>query len=129
MSLRYTKLLEVQELPYQPLTHYLAQTGIGYWALIPGLFDHGHSLDSGAVTPIQNPTEFLSLKSTNICAKLFHNQDFGIGDFLRSMSLWYIYPVLIGWVTQLWLGNCLVFMSQLANQDVSYPHNMSLSAK
>lgn len=36
---------------------------------------------------------------------VFTNQDLGTGDFLRIVSLWYIYAVLIGWVIQLWQGN------------------------
>lgn len=33
------------------------------------------------------------------------NQDLGTGDFLRIMSLWYMYAVLTGWVIQLWQGS------------------------
>lgn len=40
-----------------------------------------------------------------VTVTFFTNQALGTGDFLRIMSLWYIYAVLIGWVIQLWQGN------------------------
>jgi hypothetical protein len=43
-----------------------------------------------------NPTRPLSLKSTNIYDKLFHQSGFGVGDSFRSTSLLYIYISLIG---------------------------------
>jgi hypothetical protein len=45
------------------------------------------------------------------------NQDLGIEDVLRNMTLWYAYPVPIGWVIQLWWGN----LPSILNQDVGYP--------
>jgi hypothetical protein len=73
----------------------------------------------------QDPTELLSLKSTNICAKLFYQSVFR--DFLRSVSLLYTYPVPIGWGIQLWQGTWLAYIHALTCQPgCQLPMYMSL---
>jgi hypothetical protein len=57
-------------------------------------------------TMSQNPTELLSLRSTKICAKLFHQSGFRDRGLcpLRSTSLVSTYLVPIVGDIQLWLG-------------------------
>lgn len=66
-------------------------------------------LGNWSVTLNQNFTELLSIKPTNIHAKLqlqLHIlQDLWIGDFPRNISLWPNYWVLIGLFIQLWWGD------------------------
>jgi hypothetical protein len=83
--------------------------------------------------PRQNVPELLSLKATNICAKLqlpfSTNQDLGIGDVVGNMSLWYTYPVPIGWISQLWWGDLPSIHVSTCQPGCQLPTYMSLSAK
>lgn len=66
-------------------------------------------LESETATPGPSVTKLLSLKTMNICAKLHFstNQNLEMGDFLRNMSWWYIYPLLTGWFIQPSRGDLL----------------------
>lgn len=78
------------------------------------LVDQGHRTDTGAelqphptLHPYPEPDWYraFELKTIIIWAKLqlyfSTNQDLGIGDFLRNLSLGYSYPVLTSWFIQL----------------------------
>ena len=76
-------MIYVQKLPHKPHEHHLTQIGIVNWAFVSGLIDQGHRPDSGADCDVESRSYrvFLSLKSTNICAKLSHQSGFRDGGF------------------------------------------------
>lgn len=107
-----TQTTGVWESLYKALKHPSQSNRDGLLTTIPQdwLIDQGHVPGSGAEPwPwVKLLDGFLSLKSTNICAKLSHQSQFRARDFLRNMTLLYTYPAPTGWGIQLCQGPCHV---------------------